>query len=95
MSCADLLSSPEQWNAAYDACWEQAKARVPVTKSVRTFCEAYTLAEFDCRYWYATEECERDFGMWSERIRNTVAACAMNPSCSEAEECVAAVFRTQ
>jgi len=95
MKCSDLFGGEELWGAAYQACWAQAKSVVEVTPSVRTFCEAYTLAEFECRYWYATDACERDFGMWSENVRGRVAACAMNPVCDEAEACVRAIFESR
>src|SRR6187551_2728889 len=85
MKCSDLFGDDEQWRAAYGACWDQAKSVPDVTPNVRVFCKAYTLAEFDCGYWYATDVCERDFGMWSDGLRSRVAACALNPACSEAE----------
>jgi len=95
MKCSDLFGDDEQWTLAYDACWAQAKSALEVTPSVRAFCETFTLAEFDCRYWYATDACERDFGMWTDRIRSGVAACAMNQTCSEAEACVASIFESR
>jgi hypothetical protein len=94
MKCSDLFGE-EQWATAYSACWVQAKSVLEVTPSVRVFCEAYTLAQFDCRYWYATEACERDFGMWSDSVRSRVATCALNPACSEAEACITAIFESR
>src|SRR6188768_29633 len=95
MKCSDVFSEGEQWTAAYGACWDRAKSVVEVTPDVRVFCEAYTLAEFGCRYWYATDACERDFGMWSDSVRSRVATCAANPACSETEACVSAIFDSQ
>jgi hypothetical protein len=95
MSCSDLFGDDEQWAAAYGACWQQAKAVVEVTPNVRMFCEAYTLAQFDCGYWYAADACERDFGMWSDGVRSRVATCALNPACSEAETCITAIFESR
>jgi len=92
MKCSDLFGDDERWSAAYSTCWKQAKLVVEVTPSVRMFCQAYTLAEFDCRYWYATDACERDFAMWSDSVRSRVAACAANPACSEADACITAIF---
>jgi len=92
MNCADLRGGDERWDAAYGACWDQAKSAVEVTASVRAFCEIYTLAEFDCGYWYAMDACERDFGMWSEGLRNRVTACVTNRTCSVAESCLSALF---
>jgi len=95
MECPTLFDEDGQWAAAYDACWQQAKTKLEVTPSVRAFCEAYTLAEFDCRYWYATDACERDFGMWSDSVQERVAACAMNPACDGADACITAIFKGQ
>ncbi|HKO47310.1 MAG TPA: hypothetical protein VJV79_06285 [Polyangiaceae bacterium] len=91
MKCSDLFGEL-QWAAAYGACWDQAKSMLEVTPNVRVFCEAYTLAEFDCRYWYATDACERDFGMWNDSVRSRVATCSLKPACGEAEACVSAIF---
>lgn len=91
MNCSDLFDK-ERWSTAYEACWDRAKSEVTVTASVRAFCEGFTLSEFDCRYWYATDACERDFGMWNDSVRSRVASCAANPTCSEAEACTSATF---
>jgi hypothetical protein len=94
MNCSDLFSDA-QWPAAYKACWDRAKSVVEVTPNVRGFCKAYTLAQFDCRYWYATDACERDFGMWSDSVRSRVAACTLEQACSQAEACVNAIFESR
>ena len=95
MKCSDLLGNEEHWAAAYEGCWDHAKSTAEITPSVREFCKAYTLAVFDCRYWYSTEACERDFGMWSESVRDRVAACTTKPSCSLTQGCVSAIFESQ
>lgn len=95
MNCKDLFDQGEQWKAAYDGCWQQAKSKTEVTPSVRAFCESYTLAEFNCGYWYATDACERDFSMWSESVRGRVTACTLKSECSEADTCISAIFENR
>jgi hypothetical protein len=92
MACSDLFGPVDAWHAAYDACWQGAKLTLHSTAHVRAFCASFALAEFDCGYFYAIDECEKDFGMWSDSVRDQVATCTMRPGCDDSDACISSTF---
>ncbi|HEY3497573.1 MAG TPA: hypothetical protein VGK73_22905 [Polyangiaceae bacterium] len=90
MSCSELASEPE-WDAAYAACWDEARTVVATTPEVREFCAGYVKVLFECGAWYSTAECEDDWGMVSRQVLDRIVACESR-ACDELEACIDAAL---
>lgn len=88
--CA-TLTQDALWKPAFQSCWDEARAQVAPTPALRTFCESYAEAWFECGSWFSTADCEGDFGMWSDQTLEQVSLCDTT-SCDKLDACVTGVL---
>ena len=82
-----VLNDEAAWGEAFDACWQQAKAGIPVTERTRAVCARYTTAWFECGAQGSTRECEANLGMWSSAVVEAVNGCSSAQTCDALEAC--------
>lgn len=87
LSCEALYT-----DEAFDACWDDARARVEATPETRAFCQTYTLAIFECGYSLSTEECEQIYGVWATPVLDRLTLCNDILDCDARDACVQGVF---
>jgi hypothetical protein len=93
LSCQQVYDEAE-WDAATDACWQDAGQTVAPTARTRSFCASYSETWFECGSWLSTQECEGIYGMWDDGVIDRVAACELSPTCGELDLCVETTFDT-
>jgi hypothetical protein len=76
---------------AFEGCWETARSRVAVDERTRSFCLEHTREYFQCAYSFTTQECEDIYKMWSDGVKERVAACHAT-GCDALDACVGDVF---
>lgn len=93
LSCEQAFDETE-WEAAHEACWQDARGALEPTPHIRSFCAEYSETWFECGGWLATDECESTFGMWADEVVDRVATCQLSPTCGELRSCVETTFDT-
>jgi len=90
--CTTLFDD-KAWFAATTVCDERAQTAVPPTEHLRTFCQEYERAWFECYSWESTEKCETEFSTWADGPIEELTACTTLRTCDDFEACVSRVFR--
>ncbi len=70
----------------YQDCWERA-APVTATEYGRNFCRDFATMWFECGYHYSADECEADWGMYTDDALQDLLSCASQADCTGLEQC--------
>jgi hypothetical protein len=94
-ACIRQLNCSQAFVAdGYVPCWEAAADAAEPNADTRAFCADQARVWFDCGYWYAVEDCERDYVEFGPEYLDRLAACHTAPSCDELDTCQEEVART-
>lgn len=85
------LTTDALWQPAFQSCWDTARVEIAPTSNLRSFCEAYAQAWFECGSWFSTSDCEGAFGMWSDPTLARLSDCE-SETCEELDACVQKVL---
>jgi hypothetical protein len=88
--CA-TLEQDALWQPAFQSCWDEVRSYVKPTLELRSFCESYAEAWFQCGSWFSTADCENDYGMWSEDTLDRLSGCDSS-ACDALDACVKGVL---
>lgn len=86
------LSDEVLWDEALDACWDQAWPTLEPRQTARDFCVRHAAEVFECGYWFAVQDCERVYSMYTDSLIRRLDRCMPASSCEEHEACIERAF---